>query len=393
MFIFASESVSEGHPDKLCDLISDSVLQWCKNKDPKSNVACETFACKNKIIISGEISASLIDEFKANYEIIVKKVLKSINYKNDKYNNNIKIYDYMNSQSNEIKTKVEKEHIGAGDQGLMFGYACNYFNNYFNDYMPIPITLAHKIMNNYSEYRKSINNEFLLPDAKTLVIMKFDNSYHILGIEKIFISCQHLGDFTDINRDKIIRNVIDPIIKEYNIPLINKNSIVINQSGDFKIGGQYADTGLTGRKIIVDTYGGWSRHGGGAFSGKDFTKVDRSGCYYARYIAKNIVAAGLCNECEIQVSYGISEFKECSFYVNTFGSNNYKNINDEDIKEIIHKVFDFSPENLINSFFSKNLDITKSTNYGHFGLSSLDLPWEKLDKVKNIKKIIKETLQ
>ena len=378
--LFTSESVTEGHPDKLCDYISDSILDAYLEKDPNARIACETVAGKGEIFITGEIT-SIAEEI--NIEKIVRQAIKEIGYDNSKTEidyKTCKITTNISKQSTDIAQGVDKsletkkgENIiseGAGDQGIMFGYACDETE----ELMPLPISLAHKLAKRLTKVRKEQILDYLRPDGKTQVTVEYENEKP-KRIHTIVVSTQHLEKI-DLQRlrEDIHDKVIDEVIpKEL---LDNETKYYINPTGRFVIGGPMGDSGLTGRKIIVDTYGGYSRHGGGAFSGKDPTKVDRSASYMARHIAKNIVANKLAKKCEIQLSYAIGVAKPISIYINTFGTNT---IPEEEIIEKINKKFDLTPRGIINYLELQRPIYRKTTNYGHFGKP--DLPWEKIIKM------------
>jgi len=377
--LFTSESVTPGHPDKLCDQISDNILDAYLKEDSNSRVACETCAYKNGIMVMGEITSKA----KVNIEKIVRETIRNIGYDNDDLGfnaNNIKIDININTQSLDIAmgvdSSLDSKEIGAGDQGMMFGYATNETENL----MPYPIYMANLLSQKLTEVFKNKEVNYLRPDGKTQITVAYEENVPKY-IDTIVISTQH--DEIDLNilKQDIKKHVIDEVIPDN---MINANTkIYINPTGRFVLGGPVADSGLTGRKIIADTYGGMCSHGGGAFSGKDPSKVDRSACYYARYVAKNIVAANLCDKIEIQVSYAIGVSKPISIYINTYNTNK---ISEEKILEIINKVFNFEPSNII-----KELDLQKpiyhlTTCFGHFGKNNL--PWERLDKVEIIKSLI-----
>ena len=378
--LFTSESVTEGHPDKLCDYISDSILDAYLEKDPNARIACETVAGKGEMFITGEIT-SIAEEI--NIEKIVRQAIKEIGYDNSKTEidyRTCKITTNISKQSTDIAQGVDKsletkkgENIiseGAGDQGIMFGYACDETE----ELMPLPISLAHKLAKRLTKVRKEQILDYLRPDGKTQVTVEYENEKP-KRIHTIVVSTQHLEKI-DLQRlrEDIHDKVIDEVIpKEL---LDNETKYYINPTGRFVIGGPMGDSGLTGRKIIVDTYGGYSRHGGGAFSGKDPTKVDRSASYMARHIAKNIVANKLAKRCEIQLSYAIGVAKPISIYINTFGTNT---IPEEEIIEKINKKFDLTPRGIINYLELQRPIYRKTTNYGHFGKP--DLPWEKIIKM------------
>lgn len=365
-YLFTSESVTEGHPDKVCDLISDSILDECLKQDENSRVAVETFASKDLITIAGQITTNA----KIDAEKIARDVLKNIGY--DNANTDIdyrtcKVETNITKQSSDIAMGVDIG--GAGDQGIMFGYACDETENY----MPFAIDMAHKLAKRMEAVRKENIIKGLRPDAKTQVTVEYEGNLP-KRIDTVLISTQHLADI-DLNKmkeeiiEKVIKNVID---EKY---LDENTKIYINPTGRFVIGGPLGDTGLTGRKIIVDTYGGYARHGGGAFSGKDASKVDRSAAYMLRHIAKNIVANGYAQKCELQVSYAIGKEEPLSIYVDTFGTNT---IPEKEIAKKIIEKFDLRPNEIIKYLHLKEPIYTKTTNYGHFGKP--DLEWEKIIK-------------
>ncbi|MCI8396216.1 MAG: methionine adenosyltransferase [Clostridia bacterium] len=363
-YLFTSESVTEGHPDKLCDLISDTILDECLKQDENSRVAIETFASNDKITIAGQLTTNA----KINAEEIARNVLKNIGYKGkgiDIDYENCEIDVNITKQSTDIAQGVDIG--GAGDQGIMFGYA----SNETEDYMPFAIDLAHKLSKKLTEVRREKILPYLGPDGKTQVTVEYEEDKP-KRIETILISNQHDAS---ISLEQIRNDIIEQVIKKVVNPkyLDENTKYYINPTGRFVIGGPLSDTGLTGRKIIVDTYGGYARHGGGAFSGKDSSKVDRSAAYMLRHIAKNVVANGYADKCEIQISYGIGIAKPISIYINTFGTSK---IEEEKIKEKIETKFDLTPDGIINYLGLRKPIYTKTTNYGHFGKN--DLPWEKI---------------
>jgi len=376
--LFTSESVTPGHPDKLCDQISDNILDAYLKEDPYSRVACEVCAHKNGVVIMGEVTSKA----KIDIERIVRKTIINIGYDNDflGFNgNNIKVDICINKQSSDIAcgvdNSVDEKSIGAGDQGMMFGYATNETDTF----MPYPIYMAHKLSKKLREVYETKTIPYLRPDGKTQVTVLYENNKPKY-IDTIVISNQHDPIDIEVLRCDIKKYVIDKVVESN---MINENTkIYINPTGRFIIGGPIGDSGLTGRKIIVDTYGGVCGHGGGAFSGKDYTKVDRSASYYARYVAKNIVASGFCDKIEIQVSYAIGISKPVSLSINTYNTNK---ISEDKILDIINEVFDFSPTNIIRELDLRKPIYSKTTCFGHFGKENL--PWERLDKVKNILKL------
>lgn len=372
--LFTSESVGKGHPDKICDQIADKILDAILINDPEARVAIEVMATNRLIVIGGEINTT-------TYVDVVQlawSVLLDLDYTE----NDFSILSNVHSQSPDINQAVNKfnsDQIGAGDQGIMFGYATNETSSY----IPLPIVIAHDLVKQCEALRKQ--DPDLKSDMKSQVTIDYRNPQEI-KVDTILMSIQHQSGI-DLNnfKSKIIQKVIQPVINKY-FPNINYDySIIINPSGQFLIGGPIGDTGLTGRKIIVDTYGGASRHGGGAFSGKDYTKVDRSAAYVARWIAKNLVAAQVAQEIEIQLSYGIGLTQPISIDVETFGTSSYS---DQKIIEVIQKVFDLSPLGIIEALDLKKPIYYQTSFYGHFGRQDLDLPWERLNKVDLIKKEI-----
>ena len=376
--LFTSESVTEGHPDKLCDFISDSVLDSYFAKDPNARVACETVAGKGQIVVTGEITST------ANVDIeeVVRNTIKEVGYDNadtDIDYRTCKVLINVSKQSADIALGVDKSYEekegadvhseGAGDQGIMFGFACNETQ----EFMPLPISLAHKLSKRLAEVRKSGEIDYIRPDGKTQVTVEYEDGKPF-RVDTIVVSTQHLAsaDLNELKRDiqeKVIHSVVPKVLLDEN------TKYFINPTGRFVIGGPLGDSGLTGRKIIVDTYGGYSRHGGGAFSGKDPSKVDRSAAYMARFVAKNVVANGYAEKCEIQFSYAIGVAKPVSVYVDTFGT---AKIAEEEIIDKINKTFDLTPRGMIETLGLRKPIYKQTTNYGHFGKENL--PWEKIIK-------------
>ena len=388
--LFTSESVTEGHPDKICDQVSDAILDEILKVDPVARVACETLTTTGIVMVVGEITTSQYVDIQS----IVRNVLKEIGYTRAKFGfdaSTCSVVTSINEQSRDIALGVDSaleykngnedkyNSVGAGDQGMMLGYACTETD----EFMPLPITLAHKLSKRLSYVRKNDILGYLRPDGKSQVTVEYIDGVPS-RIEAIVVSTQHSPSVKLEQIQKDIKEfVIDEVIPEY---LIDENTkIYVNPTGRFEIGGPMGDSGLTGRKLIVDTYGGFGRHGGGAFSGKDPTKVDRSATYMARYIAKNIVASGICEKLEIGISYAIGVAKPLSIYVDTFGTGK---ISDDRIIEIINKVFDLRPAAIIDILDLRRPIYRQIAAYGHFGRNDLDLPWEKLDKVEDIKKLI-----
>lgn len=374
--LFTSESVTSGHPDKICDQISDAILDAYLSQDKNAKVACEVCVNKHGVLIMGEVtSQTLVD-----IESIARTKILEIGYDSDSLGFNgktVPITIHMNTQSPDIALGIEKEEMGAGDQGMVFGYATNETDNY----LPMPIYYAHVLAKQLELLRKKQIIPYLRPDGKTQVTIEYENDVP-KRIDSIVIAAQHNPDISlEKLKEDIKKEVIFKVIPKK--LLDKKSNYYINTTGRFVLGGPASDSGLTGRKIIVDTYGSYARHGGGAFSGKDASKVDRSGAYYARYVAKNIVAAALAKELEIQVSYAIGYSKPVSLSINTNGTNT---IEEEKILTIIKQVFDFSPKNMITELKLDTPLYQKTTCYGHFGK---DLPWERLDKVVTIKETLK----
>ena len=391
--LFTSESVTEGHPDKMCDAISDAILDALMEKDPMSRVACETASCTGFVLVTGEITTNAYVDIPK----IVRETVKEIGYDKSEYGfdgNTCAVMVSIDEQSSDIAMGVDKaleakenqmseeelEAIGAGDQGMMFGYA----TNETEEYMPYPISLAHKLAQQLTKVRKDGTLTYLRPDGKSQVSVEYDENNKPVRLEAVVLSTQHDPDVTQeqIHED-IKKYVFDPILPA---ELIDENTkFFINPTGRFVIGGPHGDAGLTGRKIIVDTYGGYARHGGGAFSGKDCTKVDRSAAYAARYVAKNIVAAGLADKCEIQLSYAIGVAQPTSIMADTFGTGK---ISDEKLVEIIRENFDLRPAGIIKMLDLRRPIYKQTAAYGHFGRHDVDLPWEKLDRVEDLKKYL-----
>ena len=366
-YYFTSESVTEGHPDKLCDYISDLILDEYLKQDSESRVAVETFASKNQITIAGQITST----GKVDIEKVAREAIKNIGYTNSEIDidyRTCKVDINITKQSQDIACGVDVG--GAGDQGIMFGYACNETENY----MPYSINMAHKLSRELTRLRKENVLPYLRPDGKTEVTVEYENDVP-KRIENVLVSTQHSEDISiEKLREDITRELINKVIPK---DMMDENTkIFINPTGRFVIGGPLGDTGLTGRKIIVDTYGGYARHGGGAFSGKDASKVDRSAAYMLRFIAKNIVANHYADKCEIQVSYAIGVKEPLSIYVNTYETGK---VSDEEIIKVIKRNFDLTPEGIINYLDLKKPIYSKTTNYGHFGKD--ELPWEKIIKI------------
>ena len=388
-----SESVTEGHPDKVCDAISDAILDACMEKDPMSRVACETATCTGFVLVTGEITTNAY----VDIQKIVRDTVKEIGYTKSEYGfdgNTCAVMVAIDEQSADIAMGVDKaleakrqemseeeiEATGAGDQGMMFGYA----TNETEEFMPYPISLAHKLALQLTKVRKDGTLKYLRPDGKSQVSVEYDENGKPVRLEAVVLSTQHDADVTQeqIHED-IQKYVFDPVLPAELIDADTK--FFINPTGRFVIGGPHGDAGLTGRKIIVDTYGGYARHGGGAFSGKDCTKVDRSAAYAARYVAKNIVAAGLAEKCEIQLSYAIGVAHPTSIMVDTFGTGK---VSDEKLVEIVREQFDLRPAGIIKMLDLRRPIYKQTAAYGHFGRNDLDLPWEKLDKVDVLKKYL-----
>ena len=389
--LFTSESVTEGHPDKVCDAVSDAILDACMAEDPMSRVACETACCTGFVLITGEITTNAY----VDMQKVARDTIKEIGYTKSEYGfdaNTCAVLVAIDEQSSDIAMGVDKAlearsgkleddlDTGAGDQGMMFGYA----TNETEEYMPYPISLAHKLCLQLTKVRKDGTLKYLRPDGKSQVSVEYGEDGKPVRLEAVVLSTQHDDDVTQeqIHED-IKKYVFDPVLPKEMID--DDTKFFINPTGRFVIGGPHGDAGLTGRKIIVDTYGGYARHGGGAFSGKDCTKVDRSAAYAARYVAKNIVAAGLADKCEIQLSYAIGVAKPTSIMVDTFGTGK---VSDEKLVDIVRENFDLRPAGIIKMLDLRRPIYKQTAAYGHFGRNDLDLPWEKLDKTDALKKYL-----
>ncbi|MCI8549506.1 MAG: methionine adenosyltransferase [Lachnospiraceae bacterium] len=392
-YLFTSESVTEGHPDKMCDAVSDAILDALLEKDPMSRVACETCCNTGFVMVMGEITTKAY----VDIQKIVRDTVLEIGYDKSEYGfdgNTCAVMVAIDEQSSDIAMGVDKaleakenqmtdeeiEAIGAGDQGMMFGYA----TNETEEYMPYPIALAHKLVQKLTEVRKNGTLKYLRPDGKSQVTVEYDENGKPIHLDAVVLSTQHDADVTQeqIHED-IKKYVFDPVLPA---ELVDEGTkFFINPTGRFVIGGPHGDSGLTGRKIIVDTYGGYARHGGGAFSGKDCTKVDRSAAYAARYVAKNLVAAGLADKCEIQLSYAIGVAQPTSVMVDTFGTGK---LSDHRLVEIIRENFDLRPAGIIKMLDLRKPVYKQTAAYGHFGRNDLDLTWERLDKVEMLKKYL-----
>ncbi len=391
--LFTSESVTEGHPDKVCDAISDAILDACMEKDPMSRVACETAACTGFVLVTGEITTNAY----VDIQKIVRDTVREIGYTKSEYGFDAEtcaVLTAIDEQSPDIAMGVDKaleareqhmsdaelEAIGAGDQGMMFGYA----TNETPEYMPYPISLAHKLVRQLAAVRKDGTLPYLRPDGKSQVSVEYDENDKPVRLEAVVLSTQHDEDVSQEQIHADVRKyVLDPILPK---EMVDENTkFFINPTGRFVIGGPHGDAGLTGRKIIVDTYGGYARHGGGAFSGKDCTKVDRSAAYAARYAAKNLVAAGLADKCEIQLSYAIGVAQPTSVWIDTFGTGK---LSDEKLVDIVRQEFDLRPAGIIKMLDLRRPIYKQTASYGHFGRNDLDLPWERLDKTDALRKYL-----
>ena len=391
--LFTSESVTEGHPDKMCDAISDAILDALMEKDPMSRVACETCCTTGLVMVMGEITTNAY----VDIQKIVRETVREIGYDRAKYGfdcDTCGVLTAIDEQSADIAMGVDKaleakenkmsddeiEAIGAGDQGMMFGFA----SNETEEFMPYPIALAHKLSRRLTEVRKNGTLPYLRPDGKTQVTVEYDENGKPVRLDAVVLSTQHNEAVTQeqIHED-VKKYIFDEILPQ---EMVDENTkFFINPTGRFVIGGPQGDSGLTGRKIIVDTYGGYARHGGGAFSGKDCTKVDRSAAYAARYVAKNIVAAGLADKCEIQLSYAIGVAQPTSIMVDTFGTGK---LSDEKLVDMIRENFDLRPAGIIKMLDLRRPIYKQTAAYGHFGRTDVELPWEKLDKVETLKKYL-----
>jgi S-adenosylmethionine synthetase len=384
-YFFTSESVGEGHPDKLCDQVSDAILDACLKDDPQSRVACEAFSSASMVLVGGEITTSTYVDFSH----IIREVAREIGYTDPSYGldcNSMAVLSMIHNQSPDISQGVSgkglkkyKGQQGAGDQGMMFGFACNETK----ELMPLPITLAHKLLLHATKLRKNKTIGWLRPDSKSQVTVEYEG-YNPIRIDAVVISHQHAPEISHSEIEAVvIEEIIKPVLEPTGL-LDKKTNYYINPTGRFVVGGPFGDTGLTGRKIIVDTYGGMGRHGGGAFSGKDPSKVDRSAAYAARHAAKNVVAAKLADRCEVQLAYAIGVPFPVSVMVDTFGT---AKVDEQRIADAVQKVFDLSPAGIIKSLNLRRPIYQKTASYGHFGRA--EFPWEKTDKIEALKKAIK----
>lgn len=391
--LFTSESVTEGHPDKMCDAISDAILDALMEKDPMSRVACETCTTTGLVMVMGEITTNAYVDIQS----IVRETVREIGYDRAKYGfdcDTCGVLVALDEQSSDIAMGVNKalearenamddselDAIGAGDQGMMFGYA----TNETEEYMPYPIALAHKLVRQLTKVRKDGTLPYLRPDGKSQVTVEYDKAGHPIRLDAVVLSTQHDESVTQeqIHAD-VKKYVFDQVLPADMVD--EETKFFINPTGRFVIGGPQGDSGLTGRKIIVDTYGGYARHGGGAFSGKDCTKVDRSAAYAARYVAKNIVAAGLADKCEVQLSYAIGVAHPTSIMIDSYGTGK---LSDNKLTDIVRENFDLRPAGIIKMLDLRRPIYKQTSAYGHFGRNDLDLPWEKLDKVEDLKKYL-----
>ncbi|GBC76160.1 S-adenosylmethionine synthase [bacterium HR07] len=381
-YLFTSESVAEGHPDKMCDAISDAILDAVLAQDPQARVACETFATNGLVLVAGEITTTA----RVDYAKIARETIRKIGYDKPEYGfdaDHCGVLVSIHEQSPDIAQAVIKKSsedpydaIGAGDQGIMYGYACKETP----ELMPLPIMLAHALVRKLAELRRSKKLSYLRPDGKSQVTIEYDEKGHPVRAHTVVLSAQHDSDVSQeqIRRD-LIEYAIRPVLGRW---LDARTELLVNPSGRFEVGGPCGDTGMTGRKIEVDTYGGYGSHGGGAFSGKDPTKVDRSASYYARYVAKNIVAAGLATECEVQVAYAIGKARPLAVTIDTFGSGKLPN---GELAELVAEHFDFRPAAIIESLNLRRPIYAPLAAYGHMGRSDLDVPWERTDKADSLR--------